>query len=404
MADILIYDNGLALEIARILGKKHNVKYYIEDISLKISDAAAGFGFDEITKIEEISYSHFNQSDYIFFFDSFGFLVDLLSRLFPSKIIGTPSSIEIFEFDRVRFKKLLKSYNLKYPKTYVFKGVDTLLNFLKKEENKWKDFYIKINKYRGSFETFKVKNYIEAQNYLLQTDIIALKDNIKLIVEEPVSGIEFGIDTFFDGSNFIRPLHLGIEIKGEGMIGRWLDKIPPLEIHLEKLRNFFKLTNFKGFVSIEGIWDGTDYFFTDLCARAPFPISHIMGKNIINFDEVLINLAEGYKVELQLQGRYNIQVEFRLLDDKLYTPVFYPMEIENFLSFMCAIKSNNIVYLLPNSGALSLCYWSNNIDDCFENAEKMLPLIEGDNLYYHENILQKLQERINLIRKAGFTF
>lgn len=402
---LLVIDNGHGLELARELGKYHEVYYNIPVVSAlpKICDYITGFGFDEFVKIDELSKQDYDNADAIIFLDNgFGNIVDFL-KILNKKVIGTPTKVELMEFNRIFLKKVLKEINIPFPRTYIFKGLQSLLNFLNR--NKDKSYYLKLNRYRGSLETVKIYDIYQAKSVLLERFPI-LSEYLTFILEDEIKdGVEFGIDTFFNGEDYLRPLHLGIEIKGSGVIGKWMNSIPLVEDVLEKFKFILKKFDYRGAVSFEGIYSKEKgiYYFTDFCPRNPFPLSSLYIKNLANYNEIQLALLEKQNIEIKPIEPYNIMI-YTYPAEETGEPLklVYSDKIADYVVIEKAVKLDNAFYLI--NGGAHLWYAGSSYDDCLTMTKRMINDLNYYNMIYDAGVFESLRETIEGVKDIGIDF
>src|SRR6185437_13818505 len=218
-----VCDDGQFVELAIRLSREFSKVYYWNPGLFsgfpKASLAAIGNGFDEIEWVRDFR-SVKDKVD-LFVFPAEGnarLQIELQEE--GKRVIGSRAA-ESLEMCRINFKQVQERLGLNVPKHVIIHGLTDLIDHLKTVEDRW----VKIDRYRGTFETQHHINFKLSQGWLrkLACDLGPLADEMSFLVEEPICGaVEIGYDGFFFG-NF--PIHtlFGPEIKSKCYIGAVVD-------------------------------------------------------------------------------------------------------------------------------------------------------------------------------------
>lgn len=251
---VIVYDNGLFVEIAKTLSKSFKKVYYYcpwKSAFPKSNQYVIGDGIEGIERVWEFW-------DYVDKVDLFCFL-DVYDGDIQEHLVSIGKNVwgsrkgEEMELYRNDMKEYMKEVGLYATPFKVIKGVAALREYLTKNEN----VYVKINMLRGNFETFKSENYELSEPRLDEIEFVlgALKTEQEFIVENAYdNAVETGVDMYTIDGRFPSSTLAGIEIKDEGYVG----KIVPYEKLSEKLTDFndkmktaFNRYNYRGFFSTE---------------------------------------------------------------------------------------------------------------------------------------------------------
>jgi len=299
----LVIDLGQGFEFAHRLAQDGNKVYYYVDwqgSDFNLKNYAPGYGFKGIEKVNDFG-SKIDDVDVILFNDiGYG---GTISRLRKSgyPVVGAGRA-EALEMDRVYAKQVLKESELEYPKTLIFGSINEALKYFKENNS---EHLIKINTFRGDMETVFARDYDVAEVWLnaLSNKIGPFNRDYKIIIEEPVDGVMVGIDTFFDGANFVRPYHFGLEIDAD-VVGRWEDN-GIFDDMIRKLTPWLSQTEYIGPISIEAMYDGKSLKIIDFTCRFPLPLgAAIYTEFIKNFPALITGLARRQKVRPEVDDEY----------------------------------------------------------------------------------------------------
>ena len=243
--------------------------------------------------------------DAIFFFDiGAGQLCDFLRKTLDIPVYGAGRSEELEKY-RDRARHLQHKIGLPTQETHFVKGLEKLQDFAQKEKGKW---FCKHNIFRKVIESFPMDSFLKAKNHFnkLAFELGPFAEDQLFIVEENIKGkTELGIDAFFNGKEFLRPIMWGRE-KGKPYCGRWSETLPPfMEKFIEKITPELKKRDHRGAISVEFQVMNKDLAFPiDFTCRFPSPCGLIFTEAIENYTNVLMACAEGESIKIKPSSRY----------------------------------------------------------------------------------------------------
>src|SRR5205085_5865233 len=199
---ICVVDGGLFFELSLVLARQFKRVLYqclIEETAPRINTAVIGDGFSEVERIQDF-WPIKNQIDVFCFPDcSFpGLQLELESQ---GKAVWGSRNGAFLEWNRREFMEKLKGIGLPSPKYDVVIGLAALRDYLEDKE----DFYVKISKYRGSFET---KHWVDQRTSSDWFDELAIEfggvqnDIEFLCFPNIIAEVELGYDGYFCGDRF----------------------------------------------------------------------------------------------------------------------------------------------------------------------------------------------------------
>jgi hypothetical protein len=344
----LVYDTGLALDHALSLGRRGNKVFYFLEWRTRyprIENYIAGEGFSEIIKIMDYG-EILDTVDVIMFTDAgFGALADLF-RAKGKRVFGASIKGEMLEYDRAFMLREFEKLGVKVPPYKIVHGVDELMANIVDGKAQ----FVKLNIFRGNLETYKVMNKNEMKIALEESKFGVLSDRMDFIIEEEVDGIEIGVDLFFNGKHFLRPYHFGNEVKGsDGTFGKWVVN-SVWDDFLSKIEPWLAESGYRGAISFEGIYNGSDIVLLDVTSRLPYSCGSLLHRYIENYDEVVYAVAGGEEVEVKVGKTYTAQLIFEREDVNRWTPVHIEGLLQplNIAFPMNMIKVNGELWYLPS--------------------------------------------------------
>lgn len=355
---VLVIDDGQFLELAIRLSKEFG-KVYFHNPSLidgfpTAPKAAIGNGFDEMSWVRDIR-SVKDKVDLVVFPDIGNSLLQLELEAEGKRVIGSRNGDRL-ELFRLAFKDVQKRLGLNVPKHVILTGLLALKDHLKDTEDRW----VKIDRYRGSFETQHHVNWELSQNWLnkLAADIGPLGESMKFLVEEPVRGeVEFGYDGFFFGE-FPKKTLFGPEIKSKCYIGAVTDyadmderlrevneKLSP-ELERYGYRNFFS-TEVRITKDDENFKDGEAVLIEPTC-RIPSPPFESELEAYGNLGAMLWHGSVGEVIEPEMTCKFSVCCRFSHDDPPDgWRTIAIPEEIRASVKVYDAVKINGLYHIAP---------------------------------------------------------
>jgi len=388
---ILVIDTNLGLEHARRFGKDNYITYYAIshcDPYPKMHDEISGYGFNEIIKINDYGQGLDEGANIIVFTDSgFGYLADYFRSL-GYYVFGTDSKTERLELDRVYVRKVLSNLGIDIPPGKIVKGINGVIQAIK--EKNGKTVYIKISRVRGDVETFGTNDPYEAEIILSRGAFKILGDNIQFVVEDELDGIEIGVDTWFNGKQFIPIVADTIEMKGTGNLtifhnineSVWYPVLKKLEPWLAK-------NGYRGIFCLEGFYNGETIYVTDVTPRFPYICSYAYPKIIKNYTEFIIGVSKGLNILPEIDKKYSVQIGVYTDDTDTYRIIHYDNsnnsnnnDDENWIAYRRAIKVKDKIWYVPGDPVVAVgISSSNNLNEALDLAISRAENIKTSNIY-----------------------
>lgn len=395
----LWYDTGLSCDHAIQLGRQgHAVHYFIEHRTRypRIEDWLPCYGFKEVQKVLDWG-EVLDAVETIVFVDvGFASLADVLRKK-GYAVFGASVKGEHLEEDRIYMLKTFEELGIKVPKHRVVHGVSGLLNAFEGKQ------FVKLNIFRGNFETFYARTKEELRIELERAGFGPVGEEIDFILTEKVEGVEIGVDTFFNGREFLRPINEGNEVKGTGaQFNRWAET-SIWDGVLEKLEPWLREAGYRGALSLEGIFDGSDIYVIDVTARLFFPGSSIYPACLENYADVIHAVARGEYVKPRFSHKYSSLLVASRSRADVWTRVHFPEELAWKKIFIprCAVFINGEYWCCPGDTIVATIVGvGNTFDESAAEVEKLAEQVVGREIEvgihglfkYRREYLSKLRE------------
>lgn len=404
----LFIDHGLFISQALRLAQTFKKVYCYTpwETAFPKMTSMIGYGYDELEIVDSIFGPHFDEID-IFVFPDINhgplqqYLVD------QGKVVWGSRLGECLELDREGMKDILKALDLPVGKYEHIKGIDNLRSYLKEKKN----VYVKINKWRGTFETFHSKNYLMVEPKLdeIEYKIGPLKHIIEFTVEEQIEEpnmFEGGTDGFVIDGEYPSQLMSGLEIKDLAYVGiftKYAEIPEPIRRFNDRMKKVFKAYGYRGWMSTE-VRIGKDHepYMIDGCMRSPSPPNELWQELYSNFAEIVWYGANGIVVDPEPKAKYGAEV---LIHSSWasgnWQPVDIDPEVRQWVKLRNAMKINGREYIspmgdgLPEIGAV-IGLSDKSIEDAIKVAIKHCDGVSG---YYLEMPTAATDKAIATIEK-----
>ena len=321
---------------------------------------------------------------------------------------------ERLEQNRSLLKDILKAGHLPYAKYEIIKGVDSLIDFLRKPANE--HVYVKIDgQFRGDNETFHHETWaktVAGELGALLMSFGAYAAKVEFMIEWPIeSECEVGYDGFAYDGRFTDGL-IGYEAKDKSYAGvfcKYSSMPKEMQRANEVVASVFKASGTPTIYSTElRITKKKTWYLIDPCVRAPHPPLAAELEHFRNFAAVVIALAKGLDhVQPFPTAKYSCVVEVK--SDELkehWCDVAFDPKFRHLIKLQRACRIDDVYYALP--GSVIACNVV-GLGDTFKAARaeciKVLDTVRVPGMEYDLDSLDILEEKIIPAgRKMGIEF
>ena len=298
----------LACRLARDFGKVYYWNPGADATFPTMQQGEVGKGMEGIEVVD--SWASKKDVDLYVFPDLYQAALQVHLETAGKRVWGARNGEEL-EIYRGVAKKLMAQEGLPVAPWKMLTGMDALREHLKSHG----DQHVKIDKYRGNFETFFAQDY---DLVLPKLDEIAhklgpLQAVAEFMVEDDLPNrVEVGTDTYCIDGAFPKSTLTGIEVKDLGYVGEFMawNAIPePLRRWNEAMAPHFARYGYRGFLSNE-IRIGEDHepYMIDACCRAGSPPNELYQEFYTNISEIIFEGADGNLVEPEPIAKFGVQV------------------------------------------------------------------------------------------------
>jgi len=404
---ILVVDTNLGLEHARRFGQDGYTTYYAVVHGQpypKMQDEICGYGFSDVRKIWDWGEGLEKGANIIVFTDSgFGHLASWL-RKEGYYVIGADGKSERLELDRVYVRKVLQQLGIDVPPGKVVRGVKQVVEAVRNARGK---VFVKINRYRGTVETFGTDDPAEAEAILSRGAFKILGDNVTFVVENELKGVEIGVDAWFNGRQFIPIVAETIEYQGCGNTTKfvklqdsiWYDVLKRLEPWLAK-------NGYVGMFCLEGFYDGKTIYVTDITPRFSYICSYAYPKVIKNYTEFMIGVAKGSDITPEPLGKYSVQIGVYTDDPNTWRVIHYNRDDTEWIAYRRVIKRDDDIWFVPGDYVVAVgISAADDLKTAMKQAIERASAVETSNIYCQGKEFEVyLNDVLSKAKKLGYTF
>lgn len=358
-------DDGQFVELAIRLTREFGRVFYHNPTLVegfpRIGKWSIGQGLAGVTWIDKL-FTHKSKIDLFIFPDimTSDYQIELMSQ--GKRVIGSRTADNL-EIQRIAFKRIQKKLGLEVPKHEIITGLPALNDFLKKHD----DLYVKISRFRGSFETKHHCTYATSINWLnaLAVELGPHSDDMLFLVEYPIRGkVELGYDGFFFGDFPVRTL-FGPEIKAKSYLGavteykdlderlRGINEALAPEMEAAGYRNFFS-TEVRIAKDDDHFKDGTPVIIEPTC-RIPSPPFEAELEAYSNLGEMLWHGSVGEVIEPEMADKF-FAVARLLHDDEPenWRSVIIDPKVRQWIKLYDPYLRDDVYHLVPKGKALKI--------------------------------------------------
>lgn len=407
----LVVDNGLFVEFAAKLAQVYKKVYYHVPSTVafpKINPAMIGYGYPGLELVTDPWGPFFEEVDLFCFPDiGFGQMQEYLESI-GKTVFGSRMGEEL-ELDRVATKELMKELGLPVGKYAVVKGTEELRKYLKGHN----DQYVKVDKWRGTFESFYAKDYrsIETKLDEVEWTLGAFKYIMEFVCEDALPDcIEFGTDLWTVDGRYPVSILSGFEIKNICYLGVFkpFDELPePFTRWNKAIAPILQAYRYRGPLSCE-VRVGRDKkpYMIDATCRLPSPPNELYQEFYTNIGEIVWAAANGLMVEPVPIAKYGAQVTgMSGWAEKNWQPIDFPESIRRHVKLHNGALINGRYYSIPQVCELKeVCCvigWGDSPEAAVDMVKDLAVQVEGYEVEFNVEAFDKADQEVEAARQFG---
>lgn len=406
---VLVVDTNLGLEHARRIGMDGIETYYAvvhAEPYPKLEDEICGLGFPEIKKVWDWGEGLENGANIVVFTDSgFGGLANWL-RSKGYAVFGADAISEKLELDRVYVRRVLEKLGVNVPPADVVKGINAVVKVI--ADSGGKKRYVKVSRFRGGVETFGTSDPNEAEILLKQGGFSIVGDDAWFVVEHSLEGmVEIGVDTWFNGTEFQSIVAETIEMKGAGNVTKFVKYEDSVWYSvLEKIKPYLANNGYRGMFALEGFYDGSKIYVTDVTPRFPYICSYAYPKLIKNYSELIIGTAKGELVVPKVNAVYSAQIGVYTDEPDRWRIIRYSRNDSEWIAYRRVIQKNGNIWFVPGDYVVAVgISGSNSLLRAIRQATIRAEAISATSIYSQGmELMAYIEETRERLEQLGYVF
>ncbi len=347
-----VVDNGLFIELARVLAGSFGKVNYVRPAWLGALPTTADFSIGKVPEVHYVDSAAqvFEETDTFVYPDIYLPHDQRLYARLGKDVWGSRKAEEL-ETLRVKSKAALKNAGVPVKPCLVLKGTSALEDHMRHH----KDFWIKADsKTRGDMESHHVKDWAESEEWFwgMQLGLGKARDAKLFMIEQPIEGVELAYDCYTVRGAYPTHCTIGKEEKDRGYVGRFMryEEIPePLREVNEKLAPLYKAYGMVNMAPVECIIDksGTPWAI-DPCMRFPSPPTEGLLCQYENWPEIVEAGARGEIVTPKARAQWVAEIVIHAIAGlEGWIALKIPGEIAEWVKLQNFCKIGNVSYVVP---------------------------------------------------------
>lgn len=367
-----------------------------------------GTGLEGVERVESIFGPHIEDVD-LFYFPDVGFAdVALYLESQGKRVWGGRRGEELENF-RDLAKEEMERLGLPVQPWKKLVGMDALRGHLKGHQ----DQYVKLNRWRGHFESFKADSYdmAEAKLNQIEHEMGPFSKVAEFMCEDEIpDAVEVGIDTFCIDGEFPSHTIVGIEVKDLGYVGQFVpwDSIPdPVRRWHEAMGPTLKKYGYRGWLSNEvRIGKDLEPYMIDATCRAPSPPSELFQEQYANFSEIIWEGSDGVMDEPEAAAEWGAQVILSSgwLDEN-FLPVEFDPKFSEQIKFYNPVVIEGRHYIVPQPDKMeefgSVIGLGKSLEAAVDSLKRAADTVKAYNLHVPDGSIDKAMEQIRELESFG---
>jgi len=269
-----------------------------------------GYGVPGVERVDSIFGKHFEDVDLFVFADIYFSAEQVYLESIGKRVWGSRNGEEL-EIYRETCKEVMADLGLPLNPWKKVKGVKALREYLKANPCQ----YVKFDKWRGNFETFRSESYdlSEVKIDEIAHNMGAFQHVAEFICEDELPDcVEIGTDLFTIDGQLPSQTLLGIEVKDLGYVGefkQWASIPEPVRRWNEAMSPIFAKYGYRGWLSNEiRITKDLEPYMIDATCRMPSPPGELCSEFYTNYADILWHGADGVLVDPEPAAKFGMEI------------------------------------------------------------------------------------------------
>ncbi len=305
-----VCDYGTFVSIAQRLAKDFKKVFYHSPVAeefLTVHKSILGDGVPEIERIDDVDDPDFSKQIDAWIFPDIRF-VGLQKRLrAEGKAVWGAFGVDELELMRTKFIDTIEELGLPVVKSVTLHGLTALSEHLKKVNKK----YVKLNKFRGDFESFEHIDFAHSEREIERLAKLwgGVKEFPAFVVQDKIdTDIEVGYDGFSIDGRFPQKSFYGYEDKNSlylGSVRNYEDLPKSVRQVNEAMAPILEQAGYRNFIATEIRYvSPTEFYFIDPTMRMPGQTGEQLLNTCKNLGECIYKGALGEMIVPEFLGNF----------------------------------------------------------------------------------------------------
>jgi len=409
---VLVVSHGLFAHIAERLTRDFGrVLLYIPWNSMSfptVNVGEVGYGVPGVERVDAIFGKHLKECDLIIFTDIYFAAEQVHLEELGYRVWGSRNGEEL-EIYRETCKEVMADLGLPLNRWKKVKGVKALREHLKSNEKQ----YVKFDKWRGNFETFRSESYdlSEVKVDEIAYNLGAFQHIAEFICEDDLPDcVEIGTDLFtIDGALPSQTL-LGIEVKDLGYCGefkKW-ESIPEVVRRWNEVMSpVFAKYGYRGWLSNEiRITKDLEPYMIDATCRMPSPPGELCSEFYTNYADILWYGADGVLVDPEPIAKFGIEVIMKSdWAKENWQPIEFDEKFANQIKLFNPMVIEGNRYIVPQNEDMAeigaIVGWGNSLEEAQEHLDAAIESVEGFGIKIPKGSIEDAKEEMQKLADFG---
>lgn len=408
----MVVCHPLFIELAVRLGRDFK-KVYVwmpggDDNFPVMNKGRVGEGMEGIERVTDIFGPHFDAVDLFVFPDLYFGALQVKLEEMGKRVWGSRLGEEL-EIYRECCKEAMEEEGLPVQPWKVLKGMEALRAHLKGH----KDQHVKINRWRGNFETFFAPSYDLVS---VRLDEIAHKMgpfqlDAEFVVEDDLPDrVEIGLDCFCIDGQWPSKTLVGIEVKDLGYVAQfvpWAGIPEPIRRWNETMAPRLARYGYRGFLSTEvRIGEDKVPYMIDACCRAGSPPNELYQEFYTNLSELMWAGSEGTLVDPKPAGVWGVEVILKSAwAESNHQPIQFPPEYRHLVKLFNPVRIGGKYSVVPQDDEMTeigaVIGYGATLDKAIAMAREAGESIEGYGIKFSMGPIEEAQKQIAELQRIG---
>lgn len=402
---------GLFMEVPVRLARDFGKVFYWtpwQSTFPSINIGLVGYGMEGIERVKNIFGPEFDNIDLFVFPDLYHGELQVYLEKIGKRVWGARNGEEI-EIYRELCKQQMEKVDLPVQPWKCVVGIDALKKHLMDHPNQ----HVKIDQWRGDFETFFAESYelVEPKLDDIAHRLGAFKNLSEFIVEDDLPDcVEVGLDTYCIDGEYPNATLCGIEVKDLGYVAefkKWDDIPEQITRWTTRMSPLLLKYGYRGFLSNEiRIGKDLEPYMIDACTRCGCPPNELYQEFYTNISDIIWEGADGVMVDPIPKGKFGVEVIMKSDWAKdHWQPINIDPDVKEHVKLFNPALVDGKYYVVPQNEDMgeigAIIGYGDTLEEAHDMVKEMAEGVSGYGIKIPVGSLEKAFEQMEEINELG---